>query len=140
MTIKVSGRSALILAIGLLAGLATQSHAAALADASSETQPGIQSQVVATDQTATDQVVPGQVAPDQAAPDQANDSGRAAGEEAPNAAMSVNEAPSSTEPAAPSVAGSDDNSPSDTASLIGKIFIGVGTLLTLASAARMFMA
>jgi hypothetical protein len=38
------------------------------------------------------------------------------------------------------VAASSDSSSSDQTSLIGKIFIGFGTLLTLASAARMFMA
>jgi hypothetical protein len=124
MTIKVSGRSALILAIGLLAGLATASHATALADGA-DTRPGISSQMIATDQGAAGQ---------------AGDSERATGDAAPAAAMSADEAPSSTEAPAPAVASSDDNSPSDTASLIGKIFIGVGTLLTLASAARMFMA
>jgi len=35
---------------------------------------------------------------------------------------------------------SSDHSVWDETSLIGKIFIGLGTLLTLASAARMFMA
>jgi hypothetical protein len=35
---------------------------------------------------------------------------------------------------------SNDHSVWDETSLIGKIFIGLGTLLTLASAARMFMA
>lgn len=41
---------------------------------------------------------------------------------------------------APMMASSQPNSAWDQSSLIGKIFIGVGTLLTLASAARMFMA
>jgi hypothetical protein len=41
---------------------------------------------------------------------------------------------------APVMASSQPNSAWDQSSLIGKIFIGVGTLLTLASAARMFMA
>jgi len=35
---------------------------------------------------------------------------------------------------------SADNQPSDHTSLIGEIFIGIGVLLTLGSAARMFMA
>jgi hypothetical protein len=44
-------------------------------------------------------------------------------------------------PAAPVVtAGSNANSTWDQTSLIGKIFIGFGALLTMASAARMFMA
>ena len=43
--------------------------------------------------------------------------------------------------AVPVVASSDESSGSDTRSLIGKIFIGFGTLLTLGSgAARMLMA
>jgi hypothetical protein len=43
-------------------------------------------------------------------------------------------------PAAPVVARSNENSTWDQTSLIGKIFIGFGALLTMASAARMFMA
>jgi len=44
-------------------------------------------------------------------------------------------------PAAPVVtAGSNANSTWDQTSLIGKIFIGFGALLTMASAARMLMA
>jgi hypothetical protein len=40
---------------------------------------------------------------------------------------------------APAVGRSDDSSSSDRTSLIGKIFMACGGLLTLASAARMFM-
>ena len=40
----------------------------------------------------------------------------------------------------PSLASSDESSTWDQTSLIGKIFIGFGALLTMASAARMFMA
>jgi hypothetical protein len=43
-------------------------------------------------------------------------------------------------PAAPVMARGDDSSTWDQTSLIGKIFIGFGALLTMASAARMFMA
>jgi hypothetical protein len=43
-------------------------------------------------------------------------------------------------PAAPVTANSTESSSWDQASLIGKIFIGFGALLTMASAARMFMA
>jgi hypothetical protein len=43
-------------------------------------------------------------------------------------------------PAAPVMANSSENSSWDQASLIGKIFIGFGALLTMASAARMFIA
>ena len=43
-------------------------------------------------------------------------------------------------PAPAMAAASSENSAWDQSSLIGKIFIGFGALLTLASAARMFMA
>lgn len=43
-------------------------------------------------------------------------------------------------PAPPAVAASQESSTWDQTSLIGKIFIGFGALLTMASAARMFMA
>jgi len=43
-------------------------------------------------------------------------------------------------PAAPMMARSDESSTLDQTSLIGKIFIAFGALLTMASAARMFMA
>jgi hypothetical protein len=43
-------------------------------------------------------------------------------------------------PAAPVLASSNDSSAWDQTSLIGKIFIAFGALLTMASAARMFMA
>jgi hypothetical protein len=43
-------------------------------------------------------------------------------------------------PAAPVLASSNDSSTWDQTSLIGKIFIAFGALLTMASAARMFMA
>jgi hypothetical protein len=76
------------------------------------------------------------------APDQLNDVDRALREDAPpqqqsTLAMASAEAPGAP---APAVAASSDSSSSDQTSLIGKIFIGFGTLLTLASAARMFMA
>lgn len=70
------------------------------------------------------------------AADQLNDVDRAlqspASANPPIAAMA-------TASAAPAAAGSD-NSAWDQTSLIGKIFIGFGALLTMASAARMFMA
>ena len=74
------------------------------------------------------------------ASDQLNDVDRALREDAPPQqtvlAMASAEAPGA--PASPAVSG--DSSNSDQTSLIGKIFIGFGALLTLASAARMFMA
>jgi hypothetical protein len=75
------------------------------------------------------------------APDQLNDVDRALREETPpqqtRLAMASAEAPAA--PAA-RVSASDESSTWDQTTLIGKIFIGFGALLTLASAARMFMA
>jgi hypothetical protein len=90
-----------------------------------DTQPGAESQVVA--------------------PDQLNDVDRALHEaNAPAApiAMAAAEPPVASA-AAPVMAGSAASSSDgtwDKTSLIGKIFIGFGALLTMASAARMFMA
>ncbi|HXH44887.1 MAG TPA: hypothetical protein VNK51_13685 [Bradyrhizobium sp.] len=73
------------------------------------------------------------------APDQINDIDRAAQENAP-AQTAVIAATEAQPRPAPVMASSQQGSAWDQSSLIGKIFIGVGTLLTLASAARMFMA
>jgi hypothetical protein len=75
------------------------------------------------------------------AADQLNDLDRALEEStpaAPTLAMASAEPPAA--PAAPVVASSKEDSAWDQTSLIGKIFIGFGALLTMASAARMFMA
>jgi hypothetical protein len=74
------------------------------------------------------------------AADQLNDVDRALRESNPPAAATV--MASANPPAAPVTvtAGSQENSTWDQTSLIGKIFIGFGALLTMASAARMFMA
>jgi len=79
-------------------------------------------------------------------PDQLNDVDRALRESAPPArtpsasplAMASAEAPAA--PVAPVMANSSEPSVWDQTTLIGKIFIGFGALLTMASAARMFMA
>ena len=74
------------------------------------------------------------------AADQLNEIDRALQESAPAAAtLAMASAEVSVAPAAPVVA-SSVNSTWDETSLIGKIFIGFGALLTMASAARMFMA
>jgi hypothetical protein len=78
------------------------------------------------------------------ASDELNDVDRALHATAPPAtpvALASAAAPAVTasSPAAPAAA-SSDNSTWDQTSLIGKIFIGFGALLTMASAARMFMA
>jgi hypothetical protein len=57
---------------------------------------------------------------------------------APTLALTSVEAPAA--PAAPVMASSNESTTLEQTSLIGKIFIGFGALLTMASAARMFMA
>jgi hypothetical protein len=70
------------------------------------------------------------------AADQLNDLDRALHDsKAPTMAMASADAP-----AGPMMARSDESSTWDQTSLIGKIFIAFGALLTMASAARMFMA
>lgn len=86
----------------------------AAADKPADTQPAAESQVVS--------------------PDQLNDVDRALHEARPLALASAEA------PAAPAMARSKEDSTWDQTSLIGKIFIGFGALLTMASAARMFMA
>jgi hypothetical protein len=74
------------------------------------------------------------------APDQLNDIDRAVQQDNPPAQKAVIAATDAQPRPAPVMASSQQSSAWDQSSLIGKIFIGVGTLLTLASAARMFMA
>jgi hypothetical protein len=95
-------------------------------------------------QTAPDNAADAQPAADAqvVSADQLNDVDRALQETARPAlslAMAAAEAPAP--PAAPvAAASSNESSTWDQTSLIGKIFIGFGALLTMASAARMFMA
>jgi hypothetical protein len=75
------------------------------------------------------------------APDQLNDLDRALQQAKPAApTMALASAEPPTAPAAPVMAASKEDSTWDQTSLIGKIFIAFGALLTMASAARMFMA
>lgn len=74
------------------------------------------------------------------APDQLNDIDRAVQQENPPAQKAVLAATEAQPRPAPVMASSQQSSAWDQSSLIGKIFIGLGTLLTLASAARMFIA
>lgn len=74
------------------------------------------------------------------APDQLNDIDRALQQDNPPAQKAVIAATDAQPRPAPVMASSQQSSAWDQSSLIGKIFIGVGTLLTLVSAARMFMA
>lgn len=74
------------------------------------------------------------------AADQPNDIDSAAQQDTTPAQKTVLAATEAQPRPAPVMASSQQSSAWDQSSLIGKIFIGVGTLLTLASAARMFMA
>jgi len=136
MTNKATGRGAFIsvglLAIGLLAGIAGPSWAA-----DPQTDPGA---VTAPAAQADPQQQASPV--DQAAPnDQLSASDRAARPDDVKTPVVVTQSQPDTPSVRPSpvVAGSQSASWDET-SLIGKIFIGFGALLTVASAARMFMA
>lgn len=130
MTKKASGHTAFILAIGLLvAGFAGPSRA--------------------DDTTASDNVgmtVPINPSGAQAAPagqtaggDQLSDADRAARADDVKTPVVVTQAETPAPRTNPVVAGSQ-HATWDETSLIGKIFIGFGALLTIASAARMFIA
>lgn len=198
MKIKASGRSALILATGLLACLGAPSLLAAGSDASKSVKhyrhyayhrfskavakSADSKQEAATDTAAKDEVSPATLpssvananaelasadspadsaramttrandivqatadgqppaANEVVAPDQLNDADRALREQPPRQTMLA--MASAEAPVAPAarVTADSDNSTWDRTSLIGKIFIGFGALLTIASAARMFMA
>lgn len=70
-------------------------------------------------------------------PDQLNDVDRALQSNASTTTVAM---ASANIPAAPVMARSDESSTWDQTSMIGRIFIAFGALLTMASAARMFMA
>jgi hypothetical protein len=72
--------------------------------------------------------------------DQLNDVDRALQQTPPPATQTIAMATAKAAPAAPASASGGDSSTWDQTSLIGKIFIAFGALLTMASAARMFMA
>jgi hypothetical protein len=78
------------------------------------------------------------------APDQLNDVDRALQQGTPAAApvalASAEEPAAAAPPPAATASNGSESSTWDQTSLIGKIFIGFGALLTMASAARMFMA
>jgi hypothetical protein len=130
MTNKTSGRTALILAVGLLAVIASPLRAA--------------------DTTASDNVsvsTPANPSGAQAAPtDQAtgshqlSDLDRALHPDEGKTTPAVTQAAETPSARANIVVAGSQNATWDDTSLIGKIFIAFGTLLTIASAARMFMA
>ncbi len=97
----------------------------AASDKPADTQPAAEAEVVASDQlNDLDRAL--QQAKSEAKP------------AVPTMALASVEAPAV--PAAPAMAASKEDSAWDQTSLIGKIFIAFGALLTMASAARMFMA
>lgn len=125
MTIQASGRSAFILAAAFAAafvlGTAYSGSSRAAEFGSSALQlaaPDRTAPSLAADQTDPQPGTPAQIA-------DATDTGAMPATDATAASMTL--------------ASSDDSSGWDKASLIGKIFIACGTLLTLGSAARMFM-
>jgi hypothetical protein len=131
MTNKASGRSTALLAIALLLGLASASQAGADNVWPSAASP--QASTTDTSNAPATQVV---------APEQLNDVDRALRPEAqPSQTTATAQTDTQGQSMVPVVASSSgENSGSDTSSLIGKVFIGFGTLLTLgSSAARMLM-
>jgi hypothetical protein len=137
MTIQSSVRSAWIFAAALVAAIALSiagtgaSYAAANGAAQLVAGPpadGAAGMPATTDANATS-------ADQQATPAPSPFAGNTVAENTDTTAAAA-----TSEPAATTVAASaDDSSGWDKASIIGKIFIACGTLLTLGSAARMFM-
>ena len=131
MTTKTSGRAAfVILAIGLLVGIAGPSKAQSADNAAADNAG-----VTAPANPAEAQAAPANQA---AGTDQLSDADRAARQDDVKTPVVVTQTETPAR-ATPVVAGSQ-NASWDETSLIGKIFIGFGALLTVASAARMFMA
>jgi hypothetical protein len=125
MTNKTSQGSAALLATLLLLGGAAAAHAASGVGGVWIPQPEPRAEIhmVSDDLNAGDRTLPAQT---QAAPD--------ATDAQPDTQTQ------SAASAVPVVASSTDNSGSDTSKLIGEIFIGFGTLLTVGcSAARMLV-
>ena len=127
-----SGRAAFILAVGLGVGIAGPTWAA--------DPQGDAAAVTAPTNPADAQALPANQAAG-ADQQQLGDADRAARVDDLRTPVVVTqtEAPAPAARANPVVAGSQ-NASWDETSLIGKIFIGFGALLTIASAARMFMA
>jgi hypothetical protein len=131
MTTKTSGRAAfVILTIGLLVGIAGPSKAQSADNAATDNAG-----VTAPANPAEAQAAPANQA---AGTDQLSDVDRAARQDDVKTPVVVTQTETPAR-ANPVVAGSQ-NASWDETSLIGKIFIGFGALLTVASAARMFMA
>ncbi|HZR86561.1 MAG TPA: hypothetical protein VFB02_07140 [Bradyrhizobium sp.] len=139
--IKANRRSALILAttlgMGLLTGLSAPANAA-----DDLNSPVFVTPPTSGTQPSGTQAPAGQGAGESqaAAPEQLNEPDRTLRDNAaPATAAASNDAPAAAR-SAPVMAASGEHSVWDETSLIGKIFIGFGAVLTIASAARMFMA
>jgi len=133
MTTRTSGVRAgfVILAIGLLVGFAGPSKAQS-ADNAATDNAGVTAPANPADAQAA--------SADQAAgTDQLSDADRAARQDDVKTPVIVTQQTETPARSNPVVAGSQ-NASWDETSLIGKLFIGFGALLTVASAARMFMA
>jgi hypothetical protein len=132
MTTRTSGARAafMILTIGLLVGFAGPSKAQSTDNAATDNAG-----VTAPANPADAQAAPANQA---AGTDQLSDADRAARQDDVKTPVVVTQTETPAR-ASPVVAGSQ-NASWDETSLIGKIFIGFGALLTVASAARMFMA
>ena len=134
--------STLVAAIGIVLGFAGPLHAASSADdpaahASSQTR-AIPSSVADANAQLRSSDTPAADAQPAAAAETTPDAQPAPAAANPMVAAAESEAPSAREAAPPPSA--SEHSIWDETSLIGKIFIGFGALLTIASAARMFMA
>jgi hypothetical protein len=129
-------RSALIAAIGVVLGLAGPLHAASSADtvydASAKT-----SAIPTSMANANAQLRSSDTPAANAQSAAAAETMPASPSDAQNPMVAAAEAPAAREAPMPSTT---EHSIWDETSLIGKIFIGFGALLTIASAARMFMA
>lgn len=135
--IRAHRRSLLILGIALLTGLTGPSHAAG------ETKGNAMTAQADDNGTQPDAAPPSTTENMVVAPDELNDVDRSLREEQPSppppAAATAATAPPAPR-AAPVMAAGGEHSVWDETSLIGKVFIGFGALLTVASAARMFIA
>lgn len=155
MTSKVGGRLALMFAAGLIAYFAEPLHAALKAGEADarviQTAGWLGDTLSASDMLNVRPLAAGRTAPAgsmapgtrvaqaEVAPDQLNDNdGAFAGSSQTVGMASAPMARSVVRVAPVIVASSSDTW--DQTSLIGKIFVGIGACLTLASAARMFMA
>jgi hypothetical protein len=138
MKIMASARAIAILVAGLFASLAGPSLAATHMDGSTA-DGGVQNAAAAPvmlreNSPDSEASARGDSGTMRVAADQLNDVDRSLREGSPAPAVSANPPP------APVAAASGESSTWHQTSLIGKIFIGFGALLTIASAARMFMA